>query len=61
MLADLLPEPLLNGMFIEEAWKAGLTPSSVAADEVRKRPKARQSDGRRCSTRQQPGRKVKAP
>ncbi len=36
LLADLLPEPSSTAQIIEDAWKAGLTPEPVAADEVRK-------------------------
>ena len=36
VLADLLPESPSTEQIIEEAWKAGLTPEPVAADEVRK-------------------------
>lgn len=36
MLADLLPDSPTTEQIIEEAWRAGLTPESIAADEVRK-------------------------
>lgn len=36
VLADLLPESPSTEQIIEEAWKAGLTPEPIAADEVRK-------------------------
>lgn len=36
VLAELLPESPTTEQIIEEAWKAGLTPEPVAADEVRK-------------------------
>jgi hypothetical protein len=36
VLADLLPESPTTEQIIEEAWKAGLTPEPIAADEVRK-------------------------
>jgi hypothetical protein len=36
VLADLLPDSPSTEQTIEEAWKAGLTPEPVAADEVRK-------------------------
>ena len=36
VLAHLLPESPSTEQIIEEAWKAGLTPEPVAADEVRK-------------------------
>ncbi len=36
LLADLLPESSSTAQIIEEAWKAGLTPEPIAADEVRK-------------------------
>lgn len=36
LLADLLPESPSTAQIIEEAWKAGLTPEPIAADEVRK-------------------------
>ncbi len=36
LLADLLPESPSTAQIVEEAWKAGLTPEPIAADEVRK-------------------------
>jgi hypothetical protein len=36
MLADLLPESPSTEQILEEAWKEGLTPEPIAADEVRK-------------------------
>lgn len=36
VLADLLPESPSMEQIIEEAWKAGITPEPIAADEVRK-------------------------
>lgn len=36
LLADLLPESPSTAQIIEEAWKAGLTPEPIAAEEVRK-------------------------
>ena len=36
VLADLLPESPSMEQIFEEAWKAGLTPEPIAADEVRK-------------------------
>ena len=36
LLADLLPEFPSTAQIIEEAWKAGLTPEPIAADEARK-------------------------
>jgi hypothetical protein len=36
MLADLLPDSPTTEQIIEQAWKAGITPDTDAADEVRK-------------------------
>ena len=54
VLADLLPEPPSMEQLIEEAWKAGLTPEPVAADEVRKAQSQavrRAADARHASNR----------
>ena len=54
VMADLLPEPPSMEQLIEEAWKAGLTPQPVAADEVRKAQSQavrRAADARHASNR----------
>jgi hypothetical protein len=54
VLADLLPESPSMEQIIEEAWKAGLTPEPVAADEVRKAQSQavrRAADARHASNR----------
>ena len=54
VMADLLPEPPSMEQLIEEAWKAGLTPEPVAADEVRKAQSQavrRAADARHASNR----------
>ena len=54
VLADLLPESPSTEQIIEEAWKAGLTPDPVAADEVRKAQSQavrRAADARHASNR----------
>lgn len=54
VLADLLPESPSTEKIIEEAWKAGLTPELVAADEVRKAQSQavrRAADARHASNR----------
>ena len=54
VLADLLPESPSLEQIIEEAWKAGLTPEPVAADEVRKAQSQavrRAADARHASNR----------
>ena len=54
VLAHLLPESPSTEQIIEEAWKAGLTPEPVAADEVRKAQSQavrRAADARHASNR----------
>jgi len=54
VMADLLPEPQSMEQLIEAAWKAGLTPEPVAADEVRKAQSQavrRAADARHASNR----------
>lgn len=54
VLADLLPESPSTQQIIEEAWKAGITPEPVAADEVRKAQSQavrRAADARHASNR----------
>ncbi|MBI3147442.1 MAG: hypothetical protein HYZ17_02885 [Betaproteobacteria bacterium] len=54
VLADLLAEPPSTEQIIEEAWKAGLRPEPVAADEVRKAQSQavrRAADARHASNR----------
>ena len=54
VLADLLPESPSTQQIIEEAWKAGITPDLVAADEVRKAQSQavrRAADARHASNR----------
>ena len=54
MLADLLPESPTTEQIIEQAWKAGITPDSDVADEVRKAQSQavrRAADARHASNR----------